>query len=315
MTPGLIPDGCSTSVTPSIRDFVSRPGSYNPSGDNGNLSFDNHDIVHAVAKITSDISFSLYDFNVFVRPIYFFDANYSGYIGDEVAGLKGFLQTYSDTTLQDARTELPDAAERQVGRDFDVLDYNISKVFNILDRDVSVKIGNQALNWGESALLIFNSLNSVNPLDATRLRMPGLDLKELFQPQGMVVVGTDVIENVSLETWYQYEWKPLVIDPPGSYFSVSDTLGPGGFYAQNGQGAVPDDPDAFFRGIDTCGSGANTSAQCFSALGTLGSTSSRIVPRNFAEEAKRRRRIHCVRRNYSSGRPVLNPGVWNSCVC
>jgi len=278
LAPGVIPDGCSTSVTPSIQRWVAAPGSTNPSGDNANLAFDKYDVVHAVAKFTSDISFSYADYNIFVRPIVYFDANYTD----------DFTSNNSDTTLQDRRIALPDAAEERVGMDLELLDYNISHLFTVLDHDINVKVGNQVLNWGESSLLIFNSLNTINPLDATKLRFPGADLKEFFQPVGMVVAGTDLFENVSVEGWYQYDWKPLRIDPPGTFFSQSDTLGAGGTYAQNGQGREPDDPDALFRGIDTCGSGSSTSAQCFSAIGTLGSTSSRIVRRNFAEEEKRK---------------------------
>jgi len=265
MTAGVIPAGCGTTNLTNIRAFVAAPGSYNPSGDNGNLNFDKGDIVHALAKITSDIGFSFADFNFFVRPIYYFDVNYTD-----------FETNYPDTTLQDRRQPLAGSAEALVGSDLELLDYNVTRLFTIADHDFNVKVGNQALNWGESSFLLFGSLNSINPIDATKLRFPGADLKEFFQPVGMVVVGTELFENVSLESFYQYEWKALRIDPPGTFFSQSDTLGAGGTYAQNGQGREPDDPEGLYRGID----GPHSA-------GTLGSTSSRIVPRNFAEEAKR----------------------------
>lgn len=265
MTAGVIPAGCGTTNFNAIRAYVAAPGSYNPSGDNGNLNFDKGDIVHAIAKITSDISFSFADFNFFVRPIYYFDVNYTD-----------FETNYPDTTLQDRRQPLAGSAEDLVGSDLEFLDYNVTRLFTIADHEFNVKVGNQALNWGESSFLVFGSLNSINPVDATKLRFPGADLKEFFQPVGMVVVGTDLFQGVSLETFYQYEWKALRIDPPGTFFSQSDTLGAGGTYAQNGQGREPDDPEALYRGID----GPHSA-------GTLGSTSSRIVRRNFEEEGKR----------------------------
>lgn len=266
--------------------YVAAPGAYSPNGDNGNLNFDLHDIVHATAKLTTDISFTAFDFNVFVRPIYFFDANYTD-----------FTEVRPDSTLQAAELPFNKAAEDSIGSSFDVLDYNISKVFTVGERDVSFKLGNQVLNWGESALLFLNSLNSINPPNAIRARIPGFDLKEAFQPQGMLVMSTDVIENVSLETFYQYEWKPLIIDPVGSFQSVSDTLGAGGHYAMLSFAKAPEDPGfavddprypagfrGYYRPIDTC-SGAG---QCVDALGLLGSTASRTIYRNFAEEARRR---------------------------
>lgn len=265
MTRGVIDLGCGTTNLTNIRQYVAAPGSYNPSGDNGNLNFDKGDIVHALAKITSDISFSFADFNFFVRPIYYFDVNYTD-----------FETNYPDTTLQDRDQPLANSAVQLVGSDLEVLDYNVTRLFTIADHEFNVKVGNQALNWGESSFLLFGSLNSINPIDATKLRFPGADLKEFFQPVGMVVVGTDLFQNVSLESFYQYDWKPLRIDPPGTFFSQSDTLGAGGTYAQNGQGREPDDPEALYRGID----GPHSA-------GTLGSTSSRIVRRNREEEFRR----------------------------
>jgi hypothetical protein len=266
--------GNAANPAPANLAFVAAPGSYAPNGDNGNLNFDKGDIVHAVAKITSDISFSLMDFNVFIRPIFYFDANYTD----------DFLEQRPDTTIQSSTAPLPDAVEELVGTDLDLLDYNISHVFTIFDRDLSVKLGNQVLNWGESSLLLFNSLNSVNALDATKVRMPGADLKEFFQPQGMVLLGTDVIENVSVEGWYQYEWKPLRIDPVGTFFSQSDTLGAGGRGALLGFGKNPEDPENLYEAIDTC-SGPN---QCADPTAPLGSHSGRTIYRDFAEEARRK---------------------------
>lgn len=279
-------DTCTTSggtagvpAQPNL-DYVAAPGSFSPNGDNGNLNFEKYDIVQATAKLTSDISFSFHEFNVFVRPIYFFDANYSN----------DFIEDHPDVTLQPRETAFNPKGEDLIGSRFDVLDYNISKVFNVLDRDVSVKIGNQVLNWGESALLFLNSLNSINPANATRARIPGFDLKEAFQPQGMVVLSTDIIDNVSVESFYQYEWKPLVLDPVGSYFSVSDTLGAGGQYAMLSFGKAPEDPLNLYQPYRN--DGAENSSTPNTAdddpIGLLGSFAGRTIYRNFDEEAKRR---------------------------
>jgi hypothetical protein len=255
-------------------NYVLAPGSFSPNGDNGNLNFDKYDLVHAVGKITSDLSFSLFDFNVFVRGIGFFDANYTD-----------FTQRHPDTTFQPAETDLPKSVERVVGMDFGFLDYTVSRSFDVFDRFVTVKVGNQVLNWGESALLIFNSLNSINPVDARRLRMPGFDLKELQRPVGMALVGFDFVPNIGIEAFYQYNWKPLMVDPVGTFFSQSDTLGTGGNYAMLGFAKNPEDPFNTYRPIDTCDP---LGAPCVDALGLLGSTAGRTVYRNAAEEARRR---------------------------
>ena len=102
------------------------------------------------------------------------------------------------------------------------------------------------LNWGESAFLLANSLNSINPPDQARLRIPGFDVKELSRPVGMVLLEGDVIEGVSAQAFYQYDWKPVIVDPVGSYFSVSDTLGEGGEIAMLSFAKAPEDPDQLY---------------------------------------------------------------------
>jgi len=267
-------DTCTTSDAAANQRFVDAPGSFSPNGDNGNLNFERGDIVHAVAKLTTDLSFELYEFNVFARGIYFFDENYSD-----------LQETHPDTTLQPLNTGMAPAAKDMIDSGFDMLDYNISRSFDVLDRSVSIKLGNQVLNWGESALLFLNSLNTINPPDARRARMPGFDLKEAFQPQGMAVISTDVIENVGLETFYQYEWKPIIVDPVGSFQSVSDTLGAGGRYAMLSFAKAPEDPDNLYRPNQNdggAGGGDNDDP-----IGALGSSAGRTVYRNFAEERAR----------------------------
>jgi hypothetical protein len=271
--------------------YVQRPGSFSPNGDNGNLNFEKHDLVHAVAKLTTDFNYSWNDYNFFVRTVAFFDANYTD-----------FTETHNDTTLQAGTSELPRQVERIVGIDYDILDYNIGHTFSLGERDIAVKVGGQVLNWGESSLLALNSLNTINPPDARRLAIPGLDLKEAFRPIGMVTVGTDLIESLSAEFFYTYDWKPIQIDPVGSYFSQSDTLGDGGHHAMLSFAKAPEDagfviqnptPEelvryptgrrGFYRPLDTC-SGPGS---CADSLGLLGSTASRTVFRDHAEEKRR----------------------------
>jgi hypothetical protein len=265
--------------------YLQYPGSFSPNGDNGDLNFDKGDLVHAVVKLTTDLNFSKWDYNLFIRGVALFDANYTD-----------FTEFHPDTTLQAGSTELPHSVERLVGMDFDILDYNIGHVFSPAGHDVSMKLGAQVLNWGESSLLALNSLNTINPPDARRLNMPGLDLKEAFRPIGMLTLDTQIIDNVSIQTFYTYEWKPIVVDPVGSYFSQSDTLGDGGDYAMLSFAKSPEDPGfavddprypagrrGHYRPIDTC----TTPVQCSDSLGLLGSWAGRTVYRDHKEEEAR----------------------------
>ena len=256
-------DTCTTSVLASNQRYVDAPGSYNINGDNGNLNFDKGDLVHATAKLTSDFNTNLYDFNIFARTLLLFDAQYSS-----------FEENHPDTTLQAATSPFPKAGEDELGMQLTFLDYFVSRTFTVGDRDVSVKLGNQVLNWGESSFLALNSMNIVNPPSQALLRVPGFDIKELFQPVGMLLVGTEVVENVNAEFFYQYEWKSITVDPVGSFFSGSDILGAGGRYAMLSFGKAPEDPDNLYQAVD------NPS----DPLRTLGSESGRTIYRGADRE-------------------------------
>ncbi|MES2883513.1 MAG: DUF1302 family protein [Pseudomonadota bacterium] len=211
--------------------FLQQPGALTPNGDDGNLNFDKYDIAYATAKLTSDVSFSIADFNFFTRTVGYFDGIYSS-----------FEERHPDTTLRPLRTQyLPDAKDRSGAR-FQALDYFVSKKFELGERQFNIKVGNQVLNWGESAFLLANSLNSINPPDQARLRIPGFDVKELSRPVGMVLLEGDVVEGISAQAFYQYDWKHVIVDPVGSYFSVSDTLGEGGEIAMLSFAKAPEDP-------------------------------------------------------------------------
>ena len=267
-------DTCTTSNgtdtgTPSESNlaYVAAPGSYSPNGDNGNLSFDRYDLVHAAAKLTTDINVSIEEFNIFVRTLYFFDAQYDDHTVD-----------HPDTTMQPAHTDFSSAGKHRLGDDFKFLDWFVSRPFTAFERDFSIKVGNQVINWGESSFLLLNSLNTLNPPDQGRLRIPGFDIKELLQPVGMVSLNGQLFGDTGFEVFYQYDWKPIIIDPVGSFFSTSDTLGDGGRYAMLSFGKAPEDPDEFYQ----------PRLNPDDPIGLLQSTSDRTVQRDLDEEKRRK---------------------------
>lgn len=246
--------------------YVRQPGSYNINGDNGNLNFDKGDVVHATAKLTTDITGDVFGFNLFTRFNTYYDHIY--YNLDE---------TRPDTTLVERHPEFSDIGKDRIGLTFDFLDYFISKNFEVLERPVIIKLGSQVLNWGESAFLVPNSLNSINPADQARLRIPGFDVKELAKPVGMLLVNAELFPSINMEAFYQYEWEPVVADPVGSFFSQSDILGEGGTYAMLSFGKAPEDPLGLYAPR------RNPEDPAF----VLASSSSRTIQRDLGEEARR----------------------------
>ena len=71
-------------------------------------------------------------------------------------------------------------------------------------------------------------MNVVNPFDVTRLRTPGAELREALVPVPLVSASVAPTSALSLEGFYQLDWKKTEIDPPGTYFSTNDYVGAGG---------------------------------------------------------------------------------------
>jgi len=49
------------------------------------------------------------------------------------------------------------------------------------DKELTVKLGRRALNWGDSTLLVLYSINSINPVNANNFFSAGSQLEEVFQ--------------------------------------------------------------------------------------------------------------------------------------
>ncbi len=126
-----------------------------------------------------------------------------------------------------ARTELTEDALDWAGKRVELLDAYAWFQFGVGNGRAEIRAGNQVLNWGESTF-IQGGLSGINPVDVSAIRVPGAELREAYRPLGMVWASVDLSQNISFEGFYEYEWEPIVIDPPGTYFSTNDFAGLGG---------------------------------------------------------------------------------------
>ncbi|MGJ8668520.1 MAG: DUF1302 domain-containing protein [Oceanococcus sp.] len=240
---GLIGNTCNSTSDPSFNNaYVNAPGSFNINGDDGNLNFDRGDIVSAAAKMNTNLKLNWGMFDLQVRGIWMFNDTYVG-----------FDETHPDTTLRSPTSALADDTVDQFGTHFELEDAVISTSIPLFDREIGIRLGRQGFIWGESNALPLNSINTVNPPDQVRQRTPGFDLSELFQPVGMLYAGVDLTLNLFAEVFYQYEWVPVRVDAPGTYFSVSDILGgsdDGGQFAMLSFGKAPEDPYQIYSSQD-----------------------------------------------------------------
>src|SRR5205085_8424520 len=113
------------------------------------------------------------------------------------------------------------SAEAQIGNSFNLLNAYVSGSLPLYgDKQLSLKLGNQVLSLGTSTLVLFNSLNTVNPPDANIRFLPGSDPREVFRRVPLAVLGTNFTQNLSATGFYQYGWKPVAVPPIGSFFST-----------------------------------------------------------------------------------------------
>jgi len=182
------------------------------SGVNSNDGNENYDrgISSSTASITAELDVDADEFGLFLRTNAFYD--------------------YENQDRDRSRTPLSTAAKNNVGKDAKILDAYAYADFEVNDNFLSVRIGNQVLNWGESTF-IQNGINVINPFDVGRLRTPGSELREALVPVPMISASMDFTDSVSVEGFYQTGWQKTEIDPVGSYFSTNDYVAAGGRYA------------------------------------------------------------------------------------
>ncbi|MES1944735.1 hypothetical protein PC39_11487 [Salinisphaera sp. PC39] len=234
----VVGNTCNSTTDPSLNQaYVDAPGAYSVNGDDGNLNYDQYDLVSATAKLTSELSIRWGRFNFFTRGLGYFD---------EVNA--DFDEYHPDTTFQPRHTERPSGTVDVMAADVDLLDYYVSGSFPFIgNRDVLFRIGNQVVNWGESSFLLLNSINTINPPDAARLRLPGSQIAEVFKPLGIASFQTTITPDLTVEAFYNYDWEPVTPDPVGSFFSTSDVAGAtDNRYAMLSFGKAPEDPDAIY---------------------------------------------------------------------
>ncbi|MBX3726520.1 MAG: DUF1302 domain-containing protein [Xanthomonadales bacterium] len=204
------------------------PGRWSVNGDDANLKWDKGDVVSNTAKITSEFALNWRNFGAFLRGTAFYDWEYEG------------------------RNDISRYARDKVGRDAKILDafvfWNFGESGGL---NGSLRLGQQVVSWGENTF-IQNGINVINPVDVSRLRVAGAELKEAFLPVNMVFASVNVTQNLAFEGMYLLEFEQTEPEPVGTFFSTNDFATLGGTYAMLNFGTVPQpvlNPDLFW---DVC---------------------------------------------------------------
>jgi hypothetical protein len=206
------------SPDPSLVGITNGGTSRSVNDDDGNIGFDQGDLVSGVLKATHDLELKYQDYGVFTRVNYFYDAVASDASHREdrfnAAGL----------AVQDRAAyeyELGKRGRERLGARIDLLDLFAYGRFDLAGHNLSARVGRQVVSWGESTF-IGNSINSINPIDVAKIRTPGAELKEALIPTAMLWSSLQLSDSVSLEGVWLTAYDKTEIDPRGSFFSSND---------------------------------------------------------------------------------------------
>ncbi len=185
------------AADPSLIGIANGGTSRSVNEDDGDRNYKKNVPFASVLKVTHDLDAKYRDWGVFLRGSYFVD----------------FVNQNSK--------KLGPIAKERLGQDYRVLDAFISKSFDMGGHNLRARYGQQVISWGESTF-ITNGINVANPVDLSKLRTPGAELKEAFIPTHSLWGSLELTKSASVEAYYLFNWDKTKIDPRGSYWSNND---------------------------------------------------------------------------------------------
>jgi hypothetical protein len=166
--------------------------------DDANVFYKKNDVYSSVLKATHEAEIKYGKFGAFARGTYFYD-----------------FENHDNPNLGPQ-------GKKRIGRDAKLLDAYVTGAFDIIPNATTrVRLGQQVVSWGESTF-IPNGINVINPVDISKLRIPGSELKEAFIPSKMLWLSQELTKGASVEGFVLGNWDKIKLDPRGSYFSNND---------------------------------------------------------------------------------------------
>lgn len=175
-------------------------------GDNGRQNFSKGDPISQVIKGITELRLTRKQQGIVVSTKYWYDHAYETGRGDFLA--------FDDS-------DWPRLAKY---KGIDLWDAYIWKNFSFdEDKTLDLKLGKHALNWGKSQFFQ-NGLNSVSAFDFAGMSRFGADIKERIIPVEMFSFVAGLSDKTKIEGFYQFKFRPSVIDGCGTFFEISDVF-------------------------------------------------------------------------------------------
>jgi hypothetical protein len=205
--------------------------------DDGNINVGQWQPYTTMAKITSDLEFRYQNLGAFFRAKAYYDYWGAQKLGERSSG-------YGTQPLDNAIRGDATSKNNRAGHGIRLLDAFVFGNFNVGDLPLTLRAGNQVVNWGES-LFIQGGINSYMPFDVAAIRTPGAELKEALLPTPTLYASLGLPANFSVEAFYNVDWTRTQLDQAGTFFG-SDVLGEGAAYTIRSTAATD-----YFDGISS----------------------------------------------------------------
>ncbi|MCD6060088.1 MAG: hypothetical protein K0S16_399 [Moraxellaceae bacterium] len=206
------------AVAANRRTFINK--------NDGDANFDNDSRpISSVFKITSDLELKYNDFGLFTRGTAFYDT----VLMDDTPN-RAFPNRWPNSVSCNAQNsanpgncDFPSEIDNHSGHDARILDAYVYGNFDLGSMPLNVRAGEQVISWGE-ALFLQDGINSANPVSLSKLRLPGAEVKEALLPLPTLYASLGLTDNLTLETFYQFDWDYSEADDAGTYYSTDDAF-------------------------------------------------------------------------------------------
>ncbi|WP_236173376.1 DUF1302 domain-containing protein [Pseudomonas pseudonitroreducens] len=188
----------------------------------GNRNFSTG-LASEVYKITSDLEATYQNYGLFMRGSAFYDTQ----IMDKRNDYYDHNEPPQPSQSYPHNDHFTDATRDTAGHRAEILDAYLYGNWDIAEHPLSARLGNQVFNWGEG-VFYRGGINTTNPVDAAKFRLPGSELKEVLMPVEAVSFNIGLTDNLSMDAFYQWNWKETRLDPAGTFFSETDLFADGG---------------------------------------------------------------------------------------
>jgi hypothetical protein len=207
----LFSDTCARQRTDAYGNTSTDPIEYgNVNTDDGNLNYDNGDVVDATTKALVEISGSM----------------------DNGLGVNlSFISSYNavDRFTTPAFKKLTNKAERELESDVSILDAYVTGSIDT-GNDVGfidITAGRFVTSWGEATFIPVGMNGFVtNAIDLSKLRAPGASIRDALIPTEQISMSFNA-GDVGFEIYAQLQSSAIQLDPAGSFFG-NEVAGTGG---------------------------------------------------------------------------------------